>query len=539
MLTRTATREKEILVRTALGATRGRILMQLLLEALLLAVLAVGLGLTATNVLLKAAADVLRVGPDRWPFWFDAGLSPATVGYAGALTLLAAIIVGVVPGLKVTGRGMWDRLRQSAAGAGGLRMGKVWTGLVVTQIAATVLFTAIAWIVHRQAEYIASVETAFPTANYLSVRLGMEPEGAAGEGADIIPERHRKSFAAAVRELERRVASEAAVAGVTVAEQLPLMPTPVPRIEVSGTSPAEQASRPRVGASAVAPNFFEVFQMPVLAGRTFDSRDLNENANTVVVNSLFVDRILGGRNAIGQRIRYASAEPSGDRRSPVEPGPWLEIIGVVRDLVADRAAPLNLDNPARPRLYRCLDASQGSDPLYLAVHAKTDPQSLAPTLQRIAGGVSPMLQLHDILPLDQEVNRDARFWRVFANVFMLGSAIVLFLSLAGIYSVTSFTVSRRTREIGVRVALGAPAARVVADIFRGPLLQVATGVVAGCSVLAVVAFARSGSDSAMARQAAVLLAYGIAVMGVCVLACIGPALRALRVDPVEALREDA
>ena len=540
MLTRTATREREILVRTALGATRGRILTQLLLEALLLAALAVGLGLTATNVLLKAAADMLRAGPERWPFWLDAGLSPATVGYAGALTLLAAIIVGVVPGLKVIGRGMSDRLRQSSAGGGGLRMGKVWTGLIVTQIAATVVFTAIAYVVHRQAEYLASVETVFPAAKYLSVRLEMESEGAAEDAADTIPARHRQSFAAAVRELERRLANEAAVAGVTVAEQLPLMATTTHRaIEVSGASPAEQSSRPKVGASAVAPNLFEVFQMPVLAGRTFDSRDLNENANTVVVNSLFVDRILGGRNAVGQRIRYESVEPTDDRRSPVKPGPWLEIIGVVRDLVPDGGAPLNLDNPARPRLYHCLNASQGSNPLYLAVHAKTDPQSLGPTLRRIAGEVSPTLQLHDILPLDHAVSGDTRFWRVFANVFMLGSAIVLFLSLAGIYSVTSFTVSRRTREIGVRVALGAPAPRVIADIFRRPLLQVATGVVAGCGLLAVVAFARSGSGVAMARQAALLLAYGIAVMGVCVLACIGPALRALRVDPVEALREDA
>lgn len=542
MLTRTATREKEILVRTALGATRGRILSQLLLEALLLASLALGLGLTATNVLLKVGVDMFRDGPERWPFWLVPGLSPATVGYASALTLLAAIIVGVVPGLKVTGRGTpdSDRLRQSSAGSGGLRMGKVWTGLIVTQIAATVVFTAMAYVVHRQAVYLASVETVFPAAQYLSVRLEMEPEGAAEEATGAIPARHRQNFAAAVGELERRLADEAAVVGVTVAEQLPMMATTSHRaIEVSGASPAAQAKHPKVAAAAVAPNMFAVFQMPILAGRVFDARDRNENANTVVVNSLFADRILGGRNAIGQQIRYESVGPADDPRSPGKPGPWLEIIGVVRDLVPDAGAPLNLDNPARARVYHCLNASQGSNPLYLAVHARTDPQSLGPTLRRIAGEVSTTLQLHDILPLDHALSTDTRFWRGFANAFMTGSGIVLFLSLAGIYSVTSFTVSRRTREIGVRVALGAPAPRVIASIFRRPLLQVAAGVVAGCGVLAVVTLARSGLGVAMARQAALLFVYGTAVMGVCALACVGPALRALRVDPVVALREDA
>ncbi len=540
MLTRTATREKEILVRTALGATRGRILSQFLLEALLLAALALGLGLTATNVMLKATAEMLGAGTERWPFWLDAGLSRATVAYAGVLTILAAIIVGVVPGLKVMGRGMADRLRQSSAGGGGLRMGKIWTGLIVTQIAATVLFAAIAYVVHRQAVYLASVEPVFPAAQYLSVRLAMESEAAVEDASNTIAAEDRQSFAGAVRELERRLASEAAVAGVTVAEQLPLMATTSQRaIEVDGAISAEQSSRPRVGTSAVGPNLFAVFQMPILAGRTFDSRDMNENANTVVVNDLFVDRILGGRNAIGQRIRFASVGAGDDGRSAGEPGPWMEIIGVVRDLAPDNGAPLNLDNPARPRLYHCLDLNQGSNALYLAVHAKTDPQSLGSMLRRIAGEVSPKLQLHDILPLAHAVGVDTRFWRAFANVFLLGSAIVLCLSLAGIYSVTSYAVSRRTREIGVRVALGAPALRVIADIFRGPLLQAAMGVTGGCGLLAVVAFARSESGVDMVRQAAVLLGYGIAVMGVCGLACLGPALRALRVDPVEALREEA
>ena len=310
-------------------------------------------------------------------------------------------------------------------------------------------------------------------------------------------------------------------------------------IEVSEASSEQQGDRPGVGASAVPPNFFEVFQMPVLAGRSFDSRDLAENANTVIVNNLFVDRILGGRNAIGQRIRYLAPESIDALQPPAEPGPWLEIVGVVRDLAPDNGAPLNLDNPAQARLYEALDVSEANAPLHLAVHARADPESLTPTLRRVAADVSPLLRLHDILPLDNAVSGDARAWRVFARGFTLASAIVLLLSLAGIYSVTSFTVTRRTREIGVRVALGASAPRLIAEIFRAPLLQAAAGILAGCSLLALVTFTRSGSGPDVARHAAMLLAFGIVTMGVCALACIGPILRALRVEPVVALREDA
>jgi predicted permease len=539
VFTRAATREREILVRTALGATRGRILAQLVVESLVLATLAAGLGLTATNALLKAASERLGAGPDRWPFWFDGGLSSTTAIYAGALTILAAAIVGVVPGLKIVGRRMSDRLRQSTAGGGGLRMGGVWTGLIVAQIAATVVFSATAYVVHRQAAYIASVETVFPAAKYLSVRLEMDPEGPAEQAAETVPERFRQRYAGAVGELERRLSAEATVAGVTVAEWLPLAPTTDLRaIEVDGASPEEPSSRWKVGASAVAPDFFEVFQMPVLAGRGFDSRDLDESANTVVVNNLFADQILGGGNVIGRRIRYESLQDADESQSPVEPGPWLEVVGVVRDLAPGRRAPLNLDNPARPRLYRALSPRQESYPLYLAVHA-SDPESLTPALRRIAEDVSPTLRLHDILPLDSATSEDARYWRILTNLILLASAIALALSLAGIYSVMSVTVSRRTREIGVRVALGAPTALLVAEIFRRPFILVGGGVIVGCGLVgAVVAFANSGSGVAMAGNAALLLGYGIAMLGVCALACIGPIVRALRVEPVEALKDD-
>ncbi len=488
MFARAATREKELLVRTALGATRGRIVGMLFLEALVLAIIAAALGLTAAGLLLRGAVEMMRAGPDQWPFWMDGGLSLTTVFYAGLLALAAAAVAGVVPGLKVMGKGLWDRLRQSSAGAGGLRMGGVWTGVIIAQVAATILFTALAFVVQRQAAYLASLDVGFPAEQFLSTRLELDPspaEDATATGRQQFLQR----YDATIRELARRIASESAVTGVTLAEQLPRMPPPVRRVEIEpadeSANDSQSSKRPVAQTTAVALDFFDVFQMPVLAGRRFDSRDVVENANTVVVNSIFVEQALQGRNAIGRRIRLSSTRDSAGSSAPAQAGPWLEIVGVVLDAVPRAPAPLNLDNPTRPRLYRPLGATGGNPPWYLAVQVKTAVDPFVPTLRRIASELSPTLRLHDILPLDQATNEDARFWSIFAKLVLVGSALTLLLSLAGIYSVMSFTVSRRTREIGVRIALGGQATRVMLEIFHRPFGQVAAGVLVWRGTLAL------------------------------------------------------
>jgi hypothetical protein len=418
-------------------------------------------------------------------------------------------------------------------------MGGIWTGLIIAQIAATVLFTAVAYVAQRQAAQIASTRAAFPAEGML--RCAEMDRSPTEDAADTTEENFLRRYTAIVRELERRVAAESTVAGVTLAQQLPLMPHANHLIEVDEGGSGESSSNRerRVPTAAVGLDFFEVFHTRVLSGRGLSAQDLATGANTVVVNHLFVDRILAGRNAIGRRIRY---KPE-DSRSRAEPGPWLEIVGVVGDLVPDSDAPLRLDNPARPLVYRLLSPSQAqSYPLHLAAHVRGDPGSLAPTLRRIAADLSPTLRLNNFQPLDQATGSDARAWRVLAGVILLVSAIALVLSLAGIYSVMSFTVSRRTREIAVRVALGAPAASVVADIFRRPLGHVAAGVAVGCVLMAgLVALGMRGSEVAIGtatRHAALLFGYGTTMMGVCALACIGPVLRVFRVEPTDALRDD-
>jgi putative ABC transport system permease protein len=542
MFARAATREREILVRRALGASRSRIVMQLFAEALVLAVIAAVLGLTATDFALKWALAALSTEAEGWPFWFEGGLSATTLTYSGWLTLLAAAVAGVVPALKITRTNMEVGLRQASAGAGGIRMGGMWTAVIVAQIAGTVLFSAVAYVVQRQAAGIASAKAAFPAEEYLAVRLEMDRDGVTEESAATVDESFLRRYQATARELEQRVAAEANVAGVTLAVRLPLMPSGQAAIELDDPGPGEPVTGREhvVTTTAVDPDFFEVFQAPVLAGRGFAPHDAGAGANTVVVNHLFVGKILAGRNAVGRRIRYQVEDSQGIK----EPGPWFEIIGVVRDLVPDPEAPMSLDIPAKPLVYHTLGASRTqSYPLYLATHVRSgDPTSVLPALRRIAAAISPELRLSDTQRLDQGTSYDARAWNGFANFIVLVSAIALVLSLAGIYAITSFTVSRRTREIAVRVALGAQLSNVVATVFRRPFFQVAMGVAVGCVTMgALVAVSMRDSDvgaGTVTRHAALLLAYGAAMMGVCALACIGPLLRVFRVEPTDVLRDD-
>ncbi len=526
MFARAATREGEIVVRTALGASRGRIVAQLFAEALVLGGLAAVAGLAAARAALGWWLDVSRAeAGGRLPFWFGDGLAPSTLLYAAVLAVLGAVIAGVLPALKMTGRGVEARLRQLAAGSGGLRFGSTWTLVIVAQVALTVAFPASAFFARREVVRIQAVEAGFPAGEYLSARLETDRELPPGAAAGPSAAEDRARLGAPARELARRLAADPRVAGVAFTDRLPRTSHPQRYVEVDagGAAGTDSRGHPVTGAS-VDPGWFAVLGAPVLAGRGFHSADTEPEARVVVVNRSFVRRVLGGRNPLGRRVRYTA--PPGQ-----EPGPWHEIVGVVPDLgmIAD-----DPDNGAG--LYHAA-APGASSPVHLAVHVRGDPASLAPRLRALAAATDPALRLHEVLPLDRvgaTMWMELDFlWRLLAVV----SGVALLLSLAGIYAVTSFTVSRRTREIGIRVALGADARRVVAAVFARPVAQVGVGVLAGGLLTAALAFgALRGALGP--GGAALVLAYAALMMGVCMLACIVPTRRALRVEPTEALRAD-
>ena len=511
MFARAATRESEIVVRSALGASRGRIITQLFAEALVLGGLGAAVGLAATRYGLRWGLFVLELNLGRLPFWFDDAISRATLLYACVLTVVGAAIAGVVPALRVT-RAVGNRLRQASAGGGGLEFSGLWTVVIVMQVATTVAFPVSVFFLQRVSGIVRSFDAGFAAEEFLSVRLEMDSEDAA---------RLRRVY----RELERRLSAESAVEGVTFASRLPRMFHPEQRIDVieSTATHADSILGVQVRSAYVDIDYFDVLGAPVLYGRGFHAVDIESAHRVVIVNQSFVERVLGGRNPIGQRLRFTNGDD-----------PSYEIIGVARDLGLNYLG--RTSGNAGAGVYQPL-APRSTQPVYMAVKVKGNPESFGPRLQALASELDPSLRLYKLQRLDRHYEGALAMFEIYLRITLLVSAVALLLSLAGIYSVMSFTVSRRTREIGIRVALGSDPLRIVLTIFRRPLAQITMGIIAGGGLTALLAFRVAGSGLTFTNVAFVV-AYSALMLCVCMLACIVPTRRALRIQPTDALRED-
>jgi putative ABC transport system permease protein len=536
LFARAASRETEILVRSALGASRRRIVFQLFAEALVLAGVAVVVGLAAAQLALtRWARTYLEIGLDvnRLPFWYDFNLSPTTIIYALALGVIGAVVAGVMPARKIT-RGLGTRLRAGTAGGGGVSFGGVWTAVIVTQVALTVMFPAVGMLVRSESQRIASYDPGFRTHEYLGVTLGID--GPPGETLDSTASAAlRARLSTSGEALRQRLEAEPGVAGVTFVDRLPGDYHANRHVEVVSVpgNPSTSAE-----TATIHPSYFDVLQAPIIQGRAFTTADLSPNARVVLVDQGFADLVIPGRNPIGQHVRISSG-PAAD--SSAAQRPLYEIVGLVKELgmshVVQRQRPAGMYLPFEP-------GSRGA--LSMIVRGRGDPLTLAPRVRELATSVDPALRVEQMTRLDQVVTPLLWFLGLWLRVIIGLTAVALLLSLAGIYAVLSYTVARRTREIGVRVALGASARRVITSIFRRPLAQVTVGVIAGSVLIAVAAIALQQTQEFAGMkgrgltfgEVGLLIGYAILMLGVCMLACVVPTLRALRVQPTEAMRAE-
>lgn len=547
LFARAAARENELVVRSAIGASRGRIVAQMFVEALVLGGVAALIGLAAASFALgRWGAAFLEANEGQLPFWFDLRLSPGTVVFAIGLTVLGSAVAGILPGWKVT-RGMASRLRQAAPGAGGLRFGGIWTAVIVVQVAVTVAFPSIVYIHHWSVRHIQTFEAGFAAEDYLTARIDRELQSfeTDTQSARLGQE---ASFAAMIDELRERFVGEPGVIGVTFVDRVPRTGHPDYDIEVDGAAPLTARSpdgweqspqRPEADVAHIDPSYFEVLRAPMLAGRAFRVGDLASGERVAIVDRSFVDQVLGGQNAIGRRVRFLDDAPF---LSDDESDAWYEIVGVAKDLGMGRPS----KRGRAAGLY--LPATGGRiNPLHIMVHTRSDPMTLAPRLREIAAEVDPALMVSEVRGADDVLSEELWVNQLWLRATILMTAIALLLSLSGIYAVLSFNVSRRTREIGVRVALGAERVRVFAEIFRRPLTRVGLGVLAGSLLIATGATMAPGTNFSFAeglasgwslRRFGMLVGYAAFLFGVCLLACVVPTRRALSVEPTRALQAD-
>jgi predicted permease len=518
---RTAVRRSEIAVRTALGASRARIVGQLFAEAVALSLPPAIAGIALAQYGLKLTGRGLTVGISKLggtpPFWMDTSIQPGTALFAVGLALLVAVIVGVLPGLQATGRRIETDLRQ-LGGATGLRLGRVWTALIVAQVAFAVAILPPALKSGLQAATGSFTHTTFPAEDFRSAILSVKRPS--GQGALPTP-----ALGTRIDEVVRNLKANPSIAGVTFFGGAPVGPTWSGRIEVDGVV-IPQDREHRVGPQGVDSAFFHLYGANLLSGRRFVSSDFGDSSRVVIVNRAFVRRVLGGQTALGRRIRYVPQGTSDTTRLP----PSFEIVGVVDDLQRN---PLDPDAIAISAYHPF--APERVSGVRMVIRTRgTAPSTFAATVYNAIAVTSSDLRLGQLVPgaaLDPE---DAFVLEIVGTVLTLILATVLLLSAAGVYALMSLTVAQRRREIGIRTALGASQRRVLMTVFSRIARQMSIGVVVG----AIIATILDRITGPVAAAQTVLLVPAVALLMLVVGFCAAflPTRRGLSVQPVEALR---
>jgi putative ABC transport system permease protein len=536
---RTATRQSEIAVRTALGASRSRIVAQLFGEALVLSGLGAVIGLGIISVLASRLENfLLEMGvAGGIPFWVDIRVSPGTLGWIAALGVVSAVIIGVLPALQLTGRRVQLSLQRLAGGGSTVRLGKMWTALIIAEVAVTVALLPAAVFYSSMWMKSVLVGVGFPSEEFLTASLSMDRDvvPAGGDPAEY-ERRYVTRFALARDELFRRLKSERDIVAATYASQIPggewgeiVEVDSVYSHDFTGLGDSTRSSSfPTVRLGRVDASYFKTFDVPLISGRLFGPADADSAAATAIVSRSFAEQLLQGRNPLGRQVRSVTIGENQEVRS----GRWYEIVGVVEDFPTVRGF-----GKPRPIVYHAAESgTMYPANLALKIPAR-DPATLGGRLRAIAAAVDPALQLRDVRPLDDMYRRAQMPLHAMALFVAAVTLSVLVLSSAGLYALMSVIVTQRRREIGIRIALGADARRVLSSIFSRALAQLGVGAALGL-VLAYVLHRAMGRDFAGPYAAVILPVVALFMMAVGVLAALGPARRGLRIQPTAALKEE-
>jgi len=520
-LSRAIHRAREMAVRTALGATRWRVIRQLLVESVMLGCLGGALGLliaiAGVRMFDAAVADVGK------PYWIVFSMDYTVFGFLAAICVLTGILFGIAPALQISKTNVNDLLKEGGRGNAGSRRTRWLTStMVVVELALTLVLLVGAGLMVRSFMKLYTTDLGIPIEHLMTMRMQLP-------GTKYPNAEQRLAFYDRLAPLLEGMAGVEA-AGITTG--VPGFGGNRRRVEIEGRpAPEKWEDRPEIAETIVNPGFFRATAIEVIRGRGFSADDGKPGSEALVVDQRFAARHFAGEDPIGHRIRFPVREPKAGDPSPV----WRTIVGVSRT-VQDLPQPGN--TPPSGSMYIPLrqDPPTGAS---LLVRSRLDPSAVMNAVRREVQSVDPDQPVFTVQTVEQIMAQATWPFRVFGTLFAVFALIALVLSAVGLYAVMAYSVTQRTQEIGVRMALGAERRQVSWLVMKRGLVQLGVGLTLGLGG----AYALSGVLEQILvtgiKSKDPLTFGGITVLLIIVAAaaCLVPALRASRVDPLVALRD--
>ncbi len=512
LLASAATRQKEIAIRTALGASRLRVVRQLLTESLILAFAGGVIGLLLA---LWGVVFMTKLLPPNFPRLGEINLDWRVLIFTLAASVLTGILFGLAPALQISRSDLQESLKESGRNAaGGRRQHRLRNLLIVGEVALSVVLLVGAGLLFRSFLQLQAVDTGFKSEQVLSLQLS--PAGTNyRRDADYI------SF---YKETMERISAIPGVAAVGAINTLPLDKGPFAGFRIEGRPPLTIDKWPGANYRSVSPDYFRTMNISMAQGRTFSDRDVEDAPLVMIINQALAKRDFPGEDPIGKRINLGNNDPQGQ---PV----WWEIVGVVSDVRSDE-----LREEAKPEFY--LSSLQDTfRNMFVVIRTTVEPAGVAASVRQAAAEVDKSAAVSDVKTMDHIVNEAVTQPRF--NVVLLGlfSGIALLLSAAGIYGVTAYNVTQRTHEFGIRMALGAQVGDVLRMIIKQGMLLISVGLVIGLlSAFVLTRLLRTLLFGVSETDPLTFVVISILLTAVALLACYIPARRATKVDPLVALR---
>jgi len=520
LLARSATRAREMSVRISLGATRWRIVRQLLVESVLLSMVSglFGLALASVGVRLFDAATQ-DVGK---PYWIQFTMDAQVFAFFAAVCLGTGIVFGLAPALHVSKTDLNEVLKEGGrSGSSGVRTRRWTSVLIVAELALTLVLLAGAGLMMRSFLTLYRLDVGVDTAHLLTMRLALP--------AQKYPTiESRRAF---FERLDQRIAGISGIQAGMITTNMPLGGGNGRLLAVEGRPLAAGEQAPSVTQVMIGPRYFETLGLRIVRGRGFDDLDGTAGHETAIVNQRFATMHFGAEDPLGRRVKLT---PDGALVPGAAVPTWVTIVGVSPSI---RQA--NLQEPQPDPVAYIPLRSQAPGFAMLMIRAGGDAASLTSLMREEVRAIDPDLPIFDIKTMDQQLAQARWPFRVFGSMFAIFALIALALSAVGLYAVTAYSVAQRTQEIGVRMALGAQAPQVWWLVVRRGLVQLATGLGIGLAgAFGVGQLLKSLLVQTSTRDPLTLTSIVLLLMLVSVLASFWPARRATRLDPVAALRNE-